>query len=209
MSDGHENVLHLDSIALRALAEYASSLRGPGGNPSFLVSGADDSGRAYDVTPFAEFSPCSDAAHVVVPCNTATVQPDRAPVQQVSIQALGMAEPESLARYDALFWSEAAVEKFLFPYYASKYQWAAAEVLSVIARVFYGYVPGVLRPAASELDTGATVPFAMAHLPRSDYTPVEEPQPELGSELAFLFLDRATGKVTHRMLSEYLRPPAG
>jgi hypothetical protein len=96
---------------------------------------------------------------------------------------------------DAVFWSASAVEKFLTPYYASTYGSLAPEAVAQLMNIFVP--PGspelkgnmmmqVVEPAA-ELDTGecttlgtptVTVtdpigydqPFAVVHLPSSEYT---------------------------------------
>lgn len=102
---------------------------------------------------------------------------------------------------DALFLSEAAVEKFVFPYYASKDEWRAAHSLGTIATEFYGFVPEAENPVETrQLDTAEdSVPYGMIHIPRSEYemavmTPdgglaLPEPVPGPGNELIFLTRD--------------------
>ncbi|HLM67657.1 MAG TPA: hypothetical protein VK358_09030 [Longimicrobium sp.] len=165
--------MKLDAIGMREAADWAASLRQRGGDEQYLVATFDAESQDYTFTVEAEPDAPEDA--VVIPCNTADVQPNRPGVRAVEMAASwapGSATfRTSLMRYDAVFWSEAAVEKFLFPYYASKYQWAAAEVLSQLAEVFYGYVPGFTNRPGVQSDP--LIPFAMAHLPRSDYVPEE------------------------------------
>lgn len=207
----------IDSVGLREMAEYASSLRGREGDPRFLTARLDPATNDYVLEALP--SPPDDTnGVVVVPCNTRQVQPSRPPVVDVKIyvqtQEGGtvVIKSHSLDRYDAVFWSEAAVEKFLFPYYASKYQWLAAEVLTVLSRVFYGYVPALADPAAQLRDLGE-IPFAMAHLPRSDYVP--DDQEGEGSEGPYAMLahdlwvlSHANGEVVHRPMAHYLSPVA-
>lgn len=202
----------LDSIAAREIAEWAASLRSRGGDPQYFIAQPGRSAGNYsirNVSMRAEpVPPQPGPATVVVPCSTAAVQPGRPSVTGIQIQAEGMpaTQWESLMQYDAVFWTEAAVEKFLFPYYASKYQWAAAHVLTAMARVFYGYVPGPAGPAGSDAPWDDNVPIAMAHLPRSDYTAIEDPHQtaNIARDLVVLFLDRSTGGLVHRPLSEFL-----
>jgi len=142
----------LDAIGMREAADWAASLRQRGGDEQYLVATFDAESQDYTFTVEAEPDAPEDA--VVIPCNTADVQPNRPGVRAVEMAA-----------------SWAPGEKFLFPYYASKYQWAAAEVLSQLAEVFYGYVPGFTNRPGVQSDP--LIPFAMAHLPRSDYVPEE------------------------------------
>jgi hypothetical protein len=203
----------IDSVGLREMAEYASSLRGREGEPRFLTAKRDPATNDYvlDALP----APPDDTTDtVVVPVNTRQVQPNRAPVVDVKIyvetqNGTGVViKGYSLDRYDAVFWSEAAVEKFLFPYYASKYQWLAAEVLTILSKVFYGYVPTLADPT-QQLRDANEIPFAMAHLPRSDYVP-DEPGGE-GPEGPYAILARdlwvlshVDGEVVHRPVAYYL-----
>jgi hypothetical protein len=199
------SVFHIDSITAREIAEWASSIRGKDGYPVFFVAAPRENGGGLGISAATDHSPCSGSADVVIPCSTRTVQPARKKVSAVHIRAEGMDHDESLDQYDSVFWSEAAVEKFLFPYYASKFGWKAAHVLAAMAKAFYGYVPGA-DPAAEggpELTLAEEeVPFAMAHIPRSDYVTLEEPVP-LGGDVALLFKGK-DGKVVHRRMSEFL-----
>ncbi len=221
------DTLMLDSIALRALAEYAQSVRAPGGDPVYFVATPSADGGCR-IEHQKERSEVTGPQAVVTPASTPTVRPGRPKMESVDVKAAGMAHHESMMKYDALFWSEAAVEKFLFPYYASKYQWLAAHVLAVLSRLFYGHVPtSAATTETTEVPTGTAgttgasaafaeldaeeVPFAVGHIPRSDYGIVDEAGtgPEtaaasfLGRELAVLF--RAPdGTVRHRLLAEFL-----
>ncbi len=183
----------LTSLEARVMADYASGVRG---EASILMTGMDRDGKHFHVRPDKHHGPCSDAKNVATPVNTPYVQPARPPVEMVEIQAEGMSGLESLMQYDAVFWSESAVEKFIFPYYASKYQWHAAHVLEKITKAWYGYIP---RPGVNAtnamLEINEEIPFAVGHLPRSDYV-------ELADELMVITRDR-TGAVKHRRLSEF------
>jgi hypothetical protein len=182
----------VNSLEARVMADYASGMRG---EPDVLLTGMDPDGEHFRVRPDRKHGPCSNAKDVATPVYTPFVQPARAPVVGVGIQAEGMSGMESLMQYDAVFWSEAAVEKFLFPYYASKYQWHAAHALEKLTKIWYGYIP---RPGAGPenamLDANMEIPFAVGHLPRSDYV-------ELMDELVVISHD-AAGTVRHRPLSK-------
>lgn len=189
----------LTSLEARVMADYASGIRGEGA--SFLCTEMDPDGRHFRVRPHRAHGLCSDAKDVVTPVNTPFVQPDRPSVEKVEIQAEGMTGLESLAQYDAVFWSESAVEKFIFPYYASKYQWHAAHVLTKLSEAWYRYIPrpgvGPAVSAAGEKEpVNDEIPFAVGHLPRSDYV-------ELADEMFLISRDRH-GRVHHRPLSQFL-----
>ncbi|MET0398151.1 MAG: hypothetical protein ABW277_15225 [Longimicrobiaceae bacterium] len=218
-----QQVMPLDSIGIREIAEWSSSLRGDGGDQMYMVASPGDKPGTYTISSVAEHDRESGPNDVVVPCNTRLVRPDRPPVTGVTIQAEGMPQSEPLVGYDALFWSEAAVEKFLFPYYASKYQWVAARLLEAMSRAFYGFVPDVASGAGTGDGTRITTfdteaPIAIAHYPRSDYGMVREDGLQgigghidgedgvlgIGSDLHVLFGNHETGGITARPLSEYL-----
>lgn len=187
------DVATMDSLEARMIADYASGVRGT--PAEFLVSTRGKDKKVH-VTPEKHHSPCSTKKEVVTPIHTPFVQPARPAVTAVGITAEGMNGMESLAEYDAVFWSEAAVEKFVFPYYASKCQWQAAHVLQVLAEKFYGYVPGPGGAGDAPPADDPKIPFAVGHLPRSDYV-------TLGQDLFLLFRDHA-GRVTHQPLSDFL-----
>jgi hypothetical protein len=183
-----------NALQLRHLAEHASSLRGVHLN----VFGAEADGK-----PLLSFEPLAISDPFVAPMmelDTRFQQPWRA-VPEVTITMEG--RPMSLASYDAVFWSEAAVEKFVLPYYASKSLWLAAYVLSALSRHWYGFLPGV-DPApdpAGPLPAGENlIPFALAHLPTSDYIMLDEP----GADLHLLYR-QPDGSVLPRSLAELLR----
>lgn len=215
--------LMLDSIGLREVADYAASLRAPFGDQRYIIATYDPKAQDYKLSDAPDPPAPSTPDSAVVAVNTATVQPARVGMMEVTMNAVGIINGQvvelfaDLADYDAVFWSEAAVEKFLFPYYASKYQWAAAEVLTLLSTVFYGYVPSMINgmsSAAAPVLTPAEIseiPFAMAHLPRSDYVPISEsgvgmsgpPANFLMRDLVVLSHSQVTGTVVHRPLAEY------
>jgi hypothetical protein len=193
--------LMLPSLIVRAVADAAESHRGLGGEPGYMLTTHDPvKGWSTVFTPKTDQPPpVSDATVVVTPVDTPTVT-KRPSVLNVYIQAEGMQHGymESLAQYDAVFWSESAVEKFVLPYYASKSQYAAAEVLVVLSELFYHKLP------TQNATTEEPVPFAVAHLPRSTYENLSVTA-TVGADLAVLKRHPVTGEVTHHLLSHYLQ----
>lgn len=201
-----------NAIQLRNLADHAASLRGA----PWSVYAQEAGGRAFvAVDPEAVRSGFLPTP--IMELDTRFQHPGR-PVPEVVVRAEG--GEMSLADYDAVFWSEASVEKFVFPYYASKSLWLAAHVLTVLSKFWYGFVPGVERtpePPVVRVDGEEAVPFAVAHLPTSDYVMLSdggagEEGPGgvgLGSELHLLFRRKRDGKIVPKPLAEFLRAEAG
>ena len=187
-----ENIATITSQQARAMADFASGLRGRG--TEFMVIDRDGT-----ITPVKEIHPCSTPEVVVTPVSTEIVQPARPPVEEISIRAQGMPHSISLLEFDAVFWTEAAVEKFLIPYLASKFEWLAADALQKLSKVWYGCVP---TPESGQcpapVNGDEMIPYAVGHLPRSEYVPLE-----IGAEIVCLFRD-AQGNVTARPLSDFL-----
>ncbi|HEX8318456.1 hypothetical protein [Longimicrobium sp.] len=73
---------------------------------------------------------------------------------------------------DAVFWSESAVEKFLVPYYASVAGDRAEQVVGKLLNVFNR---GRQKRVGVVLDDAE--PFAIAHIPKSEYVTVDGQQP--------------------------------
>jgi hypothetical protein len=185
-------VPQIDALQLRALAETASSWRARGGDPMYgvLVDNAEGA-PVLDVQPHL-----TEPANAVVEFDTADVQPAR---EIIDILLLGkLAVLTAANAYDAVFMSEAAVEKFVLPYYASKSLWLGASVLQTLATLWYGFLPGS-NPVVTSTEP---IPFALAHLPGSDYVGVTGDGPTLGSDLHLLFLQ--DGEVNPVPLSTYL-----
>jgi hypothetical protein len=193
----------LNAAQLRAVADYAASLRSPEGEDVYITATYGEDGfliLGHEAVGRHE-KPPRDA---VVRCDTRDVTPDRPAVVTAEF---GTAEAtlNLAARYDAVFWSEAAVEKFVLPYYASKSLWMAGHVLDVLSAKWYGRVPG--QPAI--LDTMPEIPFALAHLPSSDYVALDSASEPLtggvaGSDLILLAVDPIAQVITETPLSVYL-----
>lgn len=209
--------LMLDSIGMRELAEYASSQRSQGGDPLYFVATPDpaESG-SYTITPLGKDPLFRSPDDVVVPCDTAMVSPGRATLARITLHyrvpghLFERHVEMDATQYDALFWSESAVEKFLFPYYASKYQWSAAEWLTAMSQAWYGFVPGMAsgEPQEEVSDSfGEAAPMAMIHYPRSDYAFVEPGGTlEPGTDVQAVTVG-GEGEVQLKPVAEYRRQP--
>lgn len=154
---------------LREIAETASGMRNQAGY--FVISGDPVGFRFSDSLP----NPLPPDA-VVIPCNAVND-----PKPSVSFAEIGFKDgnkidlldicvgpigphPAGCFAADAVFWSVSAVEKFVVPYYASVYGDQGPEYTQRVLDL-------LLREPESEL---ADPPFAVAHLPSSEYVPVEE-----------------------------------
>lgn len=162
----------IDAHQLREWAEAASSRRD--GNPFWLVH---HEGKVATIV-----SAMHPPAGAVLGVKTREVE--KRPKPSAVIIECGGDPFELTKQYDAVFWSEAAVEKFVLPYYASKSLWDAASVLDKLACHWYGRIPG-------EPDVGqevGPVPFALAHTPDSDWNALSaDGTSSAGSELHLLF----------------------
>lgn len=99
---------------LRAMAEWAASLRN---EPAYFLFRAGENGfRAPQDTLPEEMGP----GDIVVPAFTPTVPAGRPVLHGVWLNHDDSGSKNLAHEGDALFWSTAAVEQFLFPYYASK-----------------------------------------------------------------------------------------
>jgi hypothetical protein len=191
----------LNAVQLRRLADAAASIRAPGGDPLYAVSTEDNGsdtitielGSAHHLPPVGS----------MIEFDTKDQQPDRPPAR-VTIQGGDMSGPSTLDQYDAVFWSEAAVEKFVVPYYASKSLWMAAHVLQGLAKAWYGFVPGTDDDSDIVVDANE-IPFAVAHLPGSDYVPLSDAAAP-GDDL-FVLIKKQDGTIEHRALTHYLAAP--
>jgi hypothetical protein len=106
--------------------------------------------------------------------------------------------------YDAVFWSEAAVEKFLLPYYASKSLWTAAAVLDKISYYWYGRIPQDPQSSTGE----GEVAYALAHTPDSEWNSFSHDGVAIGGDLHFVARGE-NGRMRVVRLSDLSDPPAG
>jgi hypothetical protein len=193
----------IDAHQLRELADAASSLRKPGGDPIYGVV------KNGELT--IKLGPRKAPAGALFEVDTSTVEV-RPPVRAVIVECEGTTV-DLVNGYDAVFWSEAAVEKFVLPYYASKSLWEAAAVLTKLSYYWYGQVPPDTDPDPTvrttftetvRANSTEVVPFALAHTPDSDFTPLAE-GPTKYNDL-HLLVKTAEG-VHFRALSSLPDPP--
>lgn len=198
-----------NALQLRQLTDFAASLRGSSDEPIYVVGrNKEDGSLGLSCTRKALRWSHED---VVVRTATNAVAPARPVLSSMSVGVDGpVVHGDMAAKYDAIFWSEAAVEKFVIPYYAAKSMWRAAHVIRQLSEQWYGYVPAPPDPlhASARGDVG-DVPFALAHVPGSDYVPVGDevagkaPRPD---DLHLLFSD-GNGEWYHRSLLEAAERP--
>jgi hypothetical protein len=186
--EGRENEItpllpKLDAVGLRRIAERAASLRKPGGETFYGVV-------EYDVArkPFLNIVSGTDGSvpeNALFEVETSEVE-DRPYPTDVLVRCAGGKGVNLADQYDAVFWSEAAVEKFMFPYYASKSLWGAAQALIQLSDKWYGTLPPDegAQPETGESLSPSSVPFAIAHTPDSDYKILTE-----ADEFHLLFKD--------------------
>lgn len=224
----------LNAMQLRALAEWASGYRGE--VVDFFEGQNGQIGlwsRSNGKCPYP----------VILTCDTPTVVQDRPPVKvarlgtaEETLDLLNIPYQGGTVAADAVFWSESAVEKFLFPYYASKGSWQADLYADALRTVFYGKRPLSEYAEAEEHpdryddptepfalgETRAVIDeqaFGLVHIPKSDYIPQQQtqnlregaqPLPLLptGGELGVLLRHRETGAVRMAMLGEMVRERA-
>lgn len=170
-----------DYVALRALAEWACSIRG---EPRYFVFPAGGNGFHG---PFP-WLPAVQPGDIVIPVHTPTVpanRPELGALWFTPARESGQkpAHARNLAgQGDALFWSTGAVEQFLFPYYASKAGLKSLPQLVEMAYAWTGHLPEGVVPEGpawkavsplAEAQGGATV-TALIHLHTSEWTDVNE-----------------------------------
>lgn len=189
-----EEPVHLDAYALRAIAEAAASARGSDGEPYFVIQEGDPGTGKLRVRPAKPGEPPPTGTIMVI--NTPPQVKDRPAVIQACITPKG-GNPCSLLDYDAVFWTEAAVEKFVFPYYVSKSMWKSKNHLAALSDTWYHRGPKPDAGAAEEQD----VPFAMGHVPDSDFVPLTQGE---GGDIDVLFM-RPNGTVYAKSLMSVIQ----
>ncbi|HZG41872.1 MAG TPA: hypothetical protein VEY93_02840 [Longimicrobium sp.] len=167
---------HVTFETLRLIAESASGMRN---RPTWFIIKETPEGAGYSwehtsveesedtvviyCAPVADFVSAVD--HATIGVETETVN-----LMKITVEATFPHEEAGTFEADAVFWSVSAVEKFLVPYYASVYGDKGPAMAKAVMDVL---LLGRER-AADDPDTEA--PFAVAHLPSSEY--VGEPEGE-------------------------------
>jgi hypothetical protein len=147
--------------SLRAMAEWAAAAND---GAVYFVFPASGSG-GFKVYTQSEFEHLTlDPADVVVPAFTPTVPAGRPRLESVWLWPENVDAAGNLGtRGDALFWSTASIEQFIFPYYASK-GGMNLETLQDLAIMNEMWKNGV-TPAGESI-------YALIHLPHSEWTDV-------------------------------------
>jgi len=166
---------------LREIAEAASGMRDK--DVYFVVKDGNP------VTIHPHFKPqnpsddtvvihCAPVCDPILPVGAASIAPPGGrPIDLLNIQVPGQGPHPGggHAAADAVFWSISAVEKFLVPYYASVYGDDGPRIGGTLLDLLLQTgLPKVQRP------------FAVAHLPSSEYVPVAEPGQTVVPHLALL-----------------------
>ncbi|MFL5537369.1 MAG: hypothetical protein ACJ8J0_00105 [Longimicrobiaceae bacterium] len=157
---------------LRRAAEAAASFRD---QEVYLV--VDDQGWSV-----REQRPDNPEGKAVIPIKSPGKQPTAPPpvlIAQIGVDPtkpadlLNLKDPQGnpLGPADAVFWTPAAVEKFLVPYYASVYGDQSPTTLNHLIGILGTprTPPAKVRSASADVD-GA---FAVAHMPKSEYVQID------------------------------------
>jgi hypothetical protein len=154
---------------LRRAAEAAASFRN---QEVYLV--VDDQGWSI-----REERPDDPEGKAVIPIRSPGKEPAAPPPVQVAqigvdrtkppADLLNLKDPQGkpLGPADAVFWTSAAVEKFLVPYYASVYGDQSPKKLTDLINIL-----GTVRDPSPGPNAGDA--FAVAHMPKSEYVQIAD-----------------------------------
>lgn len=164
MSELPAGARQINAAMLRKCAESADGLRGQYVRFVYAVDPQSPTGSGvYAMLPVGNDAPYSGwtITELLRPLTTWT-GPTHSTEAQATVtytSPAGTPHAPPAGKYDALFWSESAVEKFLLPYYARHLDKALYDLLY---RTYMGLGP-------SGLPTGVAAPTALIHLPTSEY----------------------------------------
>ena len=161
-------MLTLNAFQLRWLADAASGYRGADGEPLYVAPASAGDGP-FELLP-ADPTTGLPPAGALLELDTFDINPQRPPTTQVEIWS-GTDHADLVPTYDAVFWTESAVEKFVLPYYASKSLWEAADALYRLTYYWYRKLPLDITdsPPTGRLTVDDSVPVAIAHTPDSEW----------------------------------------
>jgi len=199
-AEGAREVKTLNYQELRRMVEAAASYRE---KKVYIV--VDDKGWSVQAE-----APSNPDGKAVIPCRspgrptarppvalaqigTVADDPAKPPVNLLKLKLPGSDREEPA---DAVFWTPAAVEKFVVPYYASVYGDQAPKKLADIINIL-----GAVRDPEDSPPNAVGDAFAVAHMPKSEYVQVDEPFAVLTADLE--------GNVSVMSVSGYLNPPKG
>ena len=182
----HNPVKTLNYQELRMMVEAAASYRD---QEVYLV--VDDKGWSVETK-----RPDAPEGKAVIPCKSPGRPTARPSVGYARI-GIDPTDPDKAANLlqlgdpsgpaDAVFWTPAAVEKFLVPYYASVYGDRAPKKLTGLIDIL-----GAVRDPSDDVGEA----FAVAHMPKSEYVQVD------GSGLGVL-VRKPDGEVQVMTISDY------
>jgi hypothetical protein len=188
----YKEPVELDALTLRRLAEMAASARGPVGDPYYFVQREDGTLELVHGEPGGPVP-----LNAIIEIDTRTQQPHRRRVTNVALTVEG--KTVSLEeQFDAVFCTEAAVEKFVFPYLASESLWNAGYTVAALAQAWYGRIPPTSFSSAED----DPIPFAIGHSPNSEFTPLDSVP---GAEHRLHLLFRDGDRVYTRPLAQVIR----
>jgi hypothetical protein len=194
-AQGGEAVKTLNYQELRKMVECAASYRE---KKVYIV--VDDKGWTVQTE-----EPTNTDGKAVIPCKSpgkpggpkklALARIGLDENKPVNLLKLKIPGTDKEGEADAVFWTPAAVEKFVVPYYASVYGDQSPKQLTDIISIL-----GVVRePTGQDTAKGqALEAFAVAHMPKSEYVQVDEPFVVLAAD--------AGGNVQVTSISGYLNP---
>jgi hypothetical protein len=178
----HPGTAPLHALTLRRITEWASGVREK--DLWFVVNPHPTmpwkSGiRLFERPPRPGVD--YDAHETVIPVRTGAVNPGRpgveygwlGPDEDRAVDLTQVRAPDGTCHAaDAVFWSESSIEKFVVPYYASKHGHVADKAIRDVLRVLHR--PGRPRADGEAAAWGPGDPFALVHIPTSEYLPATE-----------------------------------
>src|ERR1700741_1268753 len=129
---------------VRVAAEWASGVRGQ----TIYFTWDGQMGVSQQSAPLGPVETSVDAA-------------ERPTLNTVSFSIAGVEDSLQIpgTTADALIWSESAVEKFLYPYFASMAGWNAPSFLGQVAQAWYGYSAAAVQVVALAHTCGPSMPL--------------------------------------------------
>lgn len=183
---------------LRGIAEWASSLRT---EPMYFLYNVA-TGKHGDPHPTL---PPVLSNQIVIPAFTPPRLADRLQTTGLWLQPDSDHSGVDVAEMgDAAFWSTGALEKFLFPYYASAAGGAALDQLTKLHNTWEG---GAGKKARGSKTAEMEV-YSIIHLPKSNWVQESEPSAQAMSQLGVLYAHPAENGGTAQVstLREFVGP---
>jgi len=185
---------------LRQMVESAASYRD---QTVYLV--VDDEGWSVQtmmpiVKEGAAVIPCSSPGKPGAPEPLQLAQIGLYEDKPVDLLRLKLHGSDQEERADAVFWTPAAVEKFVVPYYASVYGDQAPKKLTDLIGILGTVRTDDTSEPPAPLSRPDSTPFAVAHMPKSEYVQVDG-----GTDGEMVVLaQKSSGEVVATSISDYL-----